>query len=165
MSIQDIRNELDAFELVKCGLRHELVKLDAETKLPLKHTSSIETQFQRIDLCSNIIRNKRLGCAHSASNVNFNRLIDALNTENTEIKTIQKKINDQILDIYALDHKKGDLEKEYAICLDKQMSTQDVDKQLKECITIHSAYIDNLKTLKTNLITSIDTLLLASNKN
>lgn len=165
MTRQEIKQKLEAFELVQCGLKHELVKLDLGTKLPIKLTSSQDTEYQRISLCQLTDRQKRLGCAHSSSNAHFNRLIDALQTENLEIKTIQKKINNQIFNIYMLDHKKGDLEKEYAICLDNQLTTQSTKQQLKECIALHRTYMDNLKSLKNELITSIDTILLNSNKN
>lgn len=164
MTIKDIKQNIEAFELVPCGLKHELVKLDADSKRPIKHSISDKNQYQRIELCSLSDRNKRLGCAHSASNARFNRLIDQLETDDDIVIELQKNINAVIFKIYMLDHKKGDLEKEYAICLDKNITTQKIKEQLNECITLHKTYINNLKDLKNSLITLIDTMLLSSNK-
>ena len=78
MTLQDIKRHIETFELVPCGLKHELVKLDSNSKLPIKHTISGRRSIQRIELCPLSDRNKRLGLRAFGLECKFYRLIDQL---------------------------------------------------------------------------------------
>ncbi|ARV14485.1 hypothetical protein [Polaribacter sp. SA4-12] len=160
MTLHDIKSNLEDFELFQCGMYHEKVRLDPKTKLPLKTNIIGENQFLRIDLCNSKLRKKRLGCAHSSANLNFNELINKIEIDSIHIKEIQIKINETILNIYELDHKKGNLEKEFAEVLLNTIpnleTRNNIQNKIGICISLHRDYIATLKVLKDELINIID---------
>ena len=136
--------------------------MDAQTGQPIIKSSSIESYYERVPLCEITVRSKRLGCAHSSSNNNFLHLIDELKTDDQEIVKLKREISDLIIQIYALDHKKGDLEKELVDSLsidDVKIMQVRVKVKLAECIQSHRKLIDELNTHRTNLILRLDQLM------
>lgn len=162
MTILQIKNKIEQFQVIKCDMYHEKVKVDAQTGHPIMKSSTIESYYERVPLCEITVRSKRLGCAHSSSNNNFLHLIDEINTDDQEIVKLKKEISDLIIQIYALDHKKGDLEKELMDSLSndevKKMQIN-VKEKLADCILAHRKLMDELKILKTNLILRLDQLM------
>lgn len=160
MILHEIKSNLEEFELFQCGMYHEKVRLDTKTKLPLKTNIIGDNQFLRIDLCNSKLRKKRLGCAHSSANYNFNELINKIEIDSIHIKEIQRKINETILNIYELDHKKGNLEKDFAeivLNIIPNLETRNnIQNKIGVCINLHRNYIDTLKVLKEELINIID---------
>ena len=166
MDIKEARIKIEAFELVPCGLYHELVERDANNQ-PVMNTFSEENTFQRIQLCPSAIRRKRLGCAHSVSNTNFNDILNPLAEQFEEIKELQTKANNVILNIYALDHKKGDLEKEVAEQLIgmSSRSKEAINADIKRCIADHTEQVHALQNIKLLLLEAMDLILLNSTSN
>lgn len=161
MTVSEIRQQIEQFELFQCGLYHEKVQLNSVTLSPIKTSVLDEEHYQRVELCKLEDRRKRLGCAHSISNNRFMSLIEGLDTDNSEIKDLQIKIDDVLLQIYTLDHVKGELEKEFAVSLEnnpEESVKNDIQIRLKECISTHSGFINELSGLKKELITAIDRL-------
>ncbi len=161
MTFLQIKNKIEQFHIVKCDMYHEKVKLD-KTGQPIIKSSSNESYYERVPLCEITERSKRLGCAHSSSNSNFIHLIDEFKTDDQEIIKFKKEISDLINQIYALDHKKGDLEKEIVVSfiVDKVKEKQTkINEELGDCILLHRKLMDELKTLKANLILRLDQLM------
>ncbi|QNM86531.1 hypothetical protein H9W90_05275 [Polaribacter pectinis] len=156
MTIPEIKNELEKFTVFKCGLKHELVKLDSKTKHPVKKIVSNKEIYERVALCNSSKRAYRLGCAHSNSNLKFNQLVSSIQIDNLEIKRILNEINQVISKIYLLDHEKGNLEKEFAICLENPSnSIVEIESSINSCKTTHNNYMNDLHLLKTALLSFI----------
>lgn len=162
MTILQIKNKIEQFQVIKCDMYHEKVKLDTQTGQPIIKTSSNESYYERVPLCKITERSKRLGCAHSSSNNNFLHLIEELKTDDQEIFNLKKGISNLIIQIYALDHKKGDLEKELADSLGidevKKMQVK-VKEKLSDCIKSHRKLMDELNKHRTKLILRLDQLM------
>ena len=158
MTLSEIKQKLNAFQLIHCGLKHEEVLLDDKTRLP-RMTGAIDEQvYKRQDLCAN--RKQRLGCAHSPANDHFKKLLDEIQANDPKIEKLKKEFNDLVLQIYMLDHKKGNLEKSFAESLETDNSSgllpSDIQKELAACKQLHSKYINELGIIKSGVIQRID---------
>ena len=161
MTILQIQKKIKQFQVVKCDMYHEKIKLDIKTGQPILKETSNGSSYERVNLCGVVQRSKRLGCAHSSSNNSFLNLIDGLKTNNQEIINIKKRISDLILQIYTLDHKKGELEKELVISNnldDVKEKTIKVQEALTDSVLTHRKIMDELKMLKTKLILHLEGL-------
>lgn len=161
MTLLQIKEKLEQFQVVKCDMYHEKIKLDIKTGQPISKETSNGSSYERVNLCGVVERSKRLGCAHSSSNNNFLNLIDELKTNDQEIINFKKRISDLILQIYTLDHKKGELEKELVISNsldDAKEKTIKVQEALTDSILAHRKIMNKLKTLKTKLILHLEEL-------
>lgn len=160
MTLKEVKNKLQSFELFQCGMYHEKIKLDSKTKIPLKSTIQNDCSYLRENLCNIKLREKRLGCAHSPVNNRFNDLINEINIDSNQVKKIQINFNKTILDIYELDHKKGNLEKELAEILLKNSPKIETKKRhlnkIDASINFHKKYINDLRFLKNELMNIID---------
>ena len=163
MELAEVKEKLENFQLVQCGLSHEKVRLNPETSLPIKVKISEEEIFQRRDLCPADQRKKTLGCAHSSSNIAFERLIEDIASKDDTISLLKQRLNFQISEIYQLDHKKGDLEKARAklmtrdlLCSERALIRN--DQEIKQCIALHRSQIKNLGAIKSAIIDRIDEL-------
>ncbi|MCL7754225.1 hypothetical protein MPF13_10670 [Polaribacter sp. Z022] len=160
MILNQIKKELNEFEIFKCEMYHEKVKTNSITKLPIKKCVDGKDVFIRVKLCNINLRQKRLGCAHSSVNLRFNALLDKIKVDTNKVNKIKIKFNQTINNIYLLDHKKGNLEKEYAnlllrnnIDLNKKHNLQN---KIEDCVLIHNNYLNTLSLLKVELIKIIN---------
>lgn len=161
MTTLQIKNKIEQFQVVKCDMYHEKIKLDIQTGQPVLKGTSNDSYYERVNLCGIVERSKRLGCAHSSSNNSFLNLIDELKTDDQEIINLKKRISNLILQIYTLDHKKGELEKELVISIsfdDIQEKTIKIQEALTDSIMAHRKIMDELKMLKTKLILYLEEL-------
>lgn len=163
MTLTEIKQNLNSFQLIQCGLSHEAVQLDSKTNLPIM-TGAIDKQFyKRVALCNLKDRKQRLGCAHSSANDKFNKLIDRLPENDEVIKKLKKEFNDVVLQIYMLDHKKGDLEKKYAellvLCDSSILTSSGIQKEFDSCKLTHKKYINQLSYIKSGIIERIDEMI------
>jgi len=163
MTLSEIKQNLNGFQFVHCGLSHEAVLLDRKSNLPVKNEISDENIYKRVDLCSLIDRKQRLGCAHSSANDTFNKLIDELPEKDFIIEKFRKQFNELIFQIYMLDHKKGNLEKNFAEAIDPsnscELSSSNIQKELDACKHTHSIHIDQLSEIRSCIIQRIDKLI------
>jgi len=161
MTILQIKNKIEQFQVVKCDMYHEKIKLDIQTGQPILKGTSHDSYYERVNLCGIAERSKRLGCAHSSSNNSFLNLIDELKTNDQEIINFKKRIRSLILQIYTLDHKKGELEKELVISIsvdDVKEKNIKIQKELTDSILAHRKIMNELKLLKTKLILHLEEL-------
>lgn len=163
ISLSEIRQNLNEFQLIQCGLKHEGVILDSKTHLPLKTGPLNEEIYKRVDLCNLKDRNQRLGCSHSFANSAFNRSIEELSKKDPIVEKLKEQFNEIVLKIYLLDHKKGNLEHTFAETLEInsscELSSSDVEKELDTCVQIHSEYINQLGNIKSDIIQHIDAII------
>lgn len=155
---QEIIEKIEEFEVFQCGLYHEKVKIDTTTKLPVKSNSVDEDCFSRVNLCDSRLRRKRLGCAHSSANYQFNNLINSIGIITDDIKETKDTLNATILKIYQLDHKKGDLEKEFAKAIQNKDTDlkKSIQNKISNCIKLHKTFMNTLNVLKTDIIRKLN---------
>jgi len=139
---------------------HEKIKMDT-TGQPILNRTSNDSYYERMNLCGTSERSKRLGCAHSSSNNNFLNLIDQLKTDDQKIVDLKKEICNLILQVYTLDHKKGELEKELVISLSNHNVKKEsikIQERLTDSILTHRKLMDELKMLRNMLILRLEEL-------
>ncbi len=155
-SPSEIKQELSTFVTVQCGLYHEKVALNPETKMPIITQIDSEVACTRVQLCPANLRSKRLGCAHSFANDNFNKLINELESENSEITELQAKIKQIILKIYMLDHEKGNLEKDHAKSVmfhsSNKSQQENIQTKIEQCLAQHFILISELESTKNKIL-------------
>ncbi|MBL4705953.1 MAG: hypothetical protein JKY54_15615 [Flavobacteriales bacterium] len=163
MNLFEIKQDLEKFQLVQCGLYHEKVAFNGETKMPISKGIGNQQEFKRVNLCDLSDRRKRLGCAHSMSNANFNQLIKDLALKDKSIGLLNLKFNVVVNSIYQLDHRAGYLEKDHATSLTPNnshpISTSEIEKELLEVKAIHFGYISQLEGIKSDIILRINEML------
>ncbi|MFT5779209.1 MAG: hypothetical protein ACI837_002166 [Crocinitomicaceae bacterium] len=167
MTLLEIKETLEEFKLVHCGLSHEAVQIDPQTGMAEKLGSSGELGvYQRVQICEGPLRHYRLGCAHSTANKRFVEIIESTAKSDASIEQQLMEFNRVTSSIYALDHRVGNLEKDRAELLDSSIeiarTSAEVKSELAECKLIHRGYINELDTIKTAAITRIDELIHAS---
>ncbi|MEE9407383.1 MAG: hypothetical protein V3V28_04825 [Polaribacter sp.] len=161
MTILQIKNKIKQFQVVKCDMYHEKIKLNNKTSQPILNTTSNDFSYERMSLCAKNKRSERLGCAHSSSNNSFINLIEELKIENQEIDSLKKRISDSILQVYSLDHIKGELEKELVISLSQNSLKNKsiiIQEKLTDSILTHRKIMEELKLLKDRLILRLEKL-------
>lgn len=127
----------------KCRLRHERVQIDAESNLPVtRHIP--ETVFDRIGLCTWEIRNERVSCGHTTAHLVLLDAIEILESENRIKEDLRADLDSVLNQIYQLDHKKGDAEKDLAMAIEKRETGADngFDKTLETA----AAAIDEIES-------------------
>lgn len=164
MTLPEIRENLEHFKVVKCKLSHEVVAMDRNSGKALKTEVSGETVYSRVNLCAINERKIRLGCAHSSANHSFNELLNKLPKNDSILEGLQKEFNDVVLQIYQLDHVKGNLERDFALNSDVNfsgtISEQEIRFKLNECEDLHGKSMDRLDSLRKALIKRIDELII-----
>nr|WP_321225410.1 hypothetical protein [uncultured Psychroserpens sp.] len=115
--ITQILKTVKSFKVVQCQMHHEKVVVDTHGK-PMFNSIENALVFKRVNLCKAAIRQKRLGCAHSSSNLNFEYILDDLKTIvphcTRQISELKKEFKTIVSKIYAIDHKVGNVEHEIA---------------------------------------------------
>ena len=163
MTLSELKQQLKHFKVVPCELYHELVALDKDSGLPLKTDATGTTLYQRVSLCDVEERKQRLGCAHSVSNVQYNNLLNALDPKDDTITALQETFNKTVLNIYKLDHDKGDLEKAYAETLEPNYNgrhtIEAVNQRIADCKAVHNSLMKTLEDIRVCINERIDQLI------
>ncbi|MCD2260746.1 hypothetical protein [Psychroserpens luteolus] len=163
-NISNLLEKIQAFQVVKCNMHHERVAFDSHKK-PIYRQTDKDIFFDRVSLCDVKHRKLRLGCAHSSVNMNFIRLLESLEQElpqqSPQFLVFKETFNDLISKIYALDHKKGQLEHDLALF--KITSDIDGNEQLKTVSKTlkaeHEMLMDQLLVIKSDIELFIKTIL------
>ena len=154
--ITQFLEKIQAFQVVTCNMHHERVAFDKDRQ-PLYKKTGDNISFTRQRLCNLTLRKERLGCAHSNANMNFIRLLDDLATHlptySNQILRFKHNCSTLITNIYKLDHEKGQLEHNLALCkLTVNLHQEDqlavISKQLKDR---HEQLMEELSVLKSDI--------------
>lgn len=161
MSLSEIKSTIENFRTVECGLYHETVTTDEQG--PKKKVIAEEEIFERVSLCKNEDRRVRLGCAHSMANSEFDRILGSTQLQQPEIQELRKEFNRICMEIYRLDHKMGDLQKEYAQFLDVgeegSIKFNGIEKEIKEARDAHGKFIRELTKIRDKVLVQIDEIM------
>jgi len=158
MTLVEIKQQIEAFQIVHCNLHHEVVRRDAHG-MPVKATVGGEEIFERVQLCKN--RAQRLGCAHSGANIRFKSIFASLEEADEIINKLLVAFDKTIISIYELDHQKGFLEKDLAenfLFVEKTIAN--IQEEMKDCILNHDKKMTELEDIKSAILLRIDELIL-----
>lgn len=154
--------ELNKFEIVQCGLRHEDIRYDQKSGIPQKRFVGETVYYERNNLCDSSLRKIRLGCAHAPSNIHFNELVKSVAAGNEQIGEQLETFDDLITQIYALDHEKGEWDKKRANCREMEQvpkaEMEKIEAHLSGVDVRHRLLIDQLTQIKKDLLQSITRL-------
>ena len=151
-----ILENVKSFQVVKCQMHHEKVAI-GENDIPLYAEQDGILAFNRVNLCDNKHRRWRLGCAHSTVNTNFEHVLKDLEKTlphfSSQISALRHKFKAVILEIYALDHKVGNLEHDLA---SKKLSGEnsEVSKILESLNKVkaeHSLLMERLSKIRSEI--------------
>ena len=155
-NIVEILEIIQSFQIVQCQMHHEKVAVDVNTR-PIHNSLNGTLVFDRVNLCDKTLRNKRLGCAHSGANLNFERVLEQLETTlpqcKDQISKFTSAFTSVVTNIYALDHKVGYLEHDLAVCkLNFDTCGKDrLQNALHELKKDHREYMNLLLKIKTDI--------------
>ncbi|MEO0339583.1 MAG: hypothetical protein AAF242_10250 [Bacteroidota bacterium] len=166
MNLIETKEWIRSYKVNHCGLFHEEVLLDPKTNRPL-FTGSLENPiYKRTNLCDSTTRKKTLGCAHSSANMTFDQLMDDLPKEDPIFSLQRDQLQETFFQIHMIDHKKGNLEKDVADCLNSEIIAKQRLEEVRAAIEIckkeHSQLLDQLAGLQSKILERIDELI-ASN--
>ena len=117
--IPELLEAIQSFQILQCEMQHEKVAIGLDRN-PIHNFQDGVIVFDRVNLCDIKHRNRRLGCAHSCANTNFERVLDDLVIRLpqyvNQILAFKNEFKSVITLIYGLDHKVGNLEHDLAIC-------------------------------------------------
>ncbi|WP_298900283.1 hypothetical protein [uncultured Psychroserpens sp.] len=154
--ITHLLKKIQEFQVIKCNMHHERVVFNANRK-PVYRKTANEYFFDRVNLCDAKLRKQRLGCAHSSVNQNFAKVIDDLAQQlpkkAQQILRFKKQCNNIVNKIYQLDHEKGQLEHDLALCkltpdTHQENQLEVVSKLLKHR---HGILMDELSVMKSDI--------------
>lgn len=137
-------------------MHHEKVASDTDA-IPIHNVQDDTIVFNRVSLCNIKHRNKRLGCAHSKVNVNFQKVLDNLETTfpqgKNQISKFKNEFESVIMKIYTLDHKVGHLE--HDIAMSKLNNDTNKETQLLKSMRLlkveHKSLMNQLSKIKSDI--------------
>jgi hypothetical protein len=154
--IVQILETIQSFQIVQCQMHHEKVALDVNDK-PIHNVQDDTMIFDRVNLCHKAIRNKRLGCAHSGANLNFEHVLEQLKIAlpkcTNQISEFISAIRSTVIKIYTLDHQVGYLEHDIAVCK-LNCDTYGKDKLEQSLVVLkanHKEYMSLLFKIKADI--------------
>ena len=155
-NIVQILETIQSFKIVQCQMHHEKVLTDSEEN-PIHNLLDDSLVFDRVNLCDATLRSKRLGCAHSGANLNFERVLEQLETAlpqcTNQISGFKNEFKLLITKIYTTDHKVGHLEHDLALCkLNSNTYGKDNLEQSLRLLKIdHRELMNLLSKIKTDI--------------
>jgi hypothetical protein len=152
--LKSLKAEVERYTLKKCNLYHEKIAHDSISGKPVQKRIGEEKYFERVGFCPLAVREKRLGCAHSAINARFGHLLKSLQLYDSEFLLLWEKFDRTINRIYALGHQKGDLEKELV-----GNPVKGTAQKIKKIKSEHSKLIDEIMTIRNETLERINGLL------
>lgn len=150
---------LKTFQTFSCGLMHEQVQeLRAET---ITDECDIdEVRAVRKGFCDAAMRRRTLGCAHSIANFNFSSLADKAYDMGLLQGALPPAalIDTLVAQIYLMDHEKGRVEKEKALAVLRQDTTEmrRTENAIRDIITRHGHAVAELEQLRCDMIQQIE---------
>ncbi|WP_040281250.1 hypothetical protein [Psychroserpens damuponensis] len=158
--ISELLKRLHDFEVVQCQMLHEKVAVDGSGH-PIGNIFDDTLVFNRVNLCKQSLRNKRLGCAHSRVNLKFEQFLDDLKTAlpncMSQISGYKTEFQTVVAKIYELDHKVGYLEHDIALC-ELNIDTCGKDK-LQQSLRVLKTNHGKLMTLLSKIKSDIEELI------
>lgn len=155
--LEDLYNQLKQYEVRQCKMVHEKVKM--YNNAPLIHKVENGYECVRQGLCPKEIREFRLGCAHAISNYNFEKQLQELCDYGADFDEYRGQLSRLFFAIYALDHKKGELEKASAISFNDPERSAEIRNKIQDAIEKHNGLMEELEHLRTKVLSSIESLL------
>lgn len=155
-NIVQILETIQSYQIVQCQMHHEKVAMDVDAN-PIHNRLDDAIVFNRVNLCDAKHRNKRLGCAHSGINLNFERVLEQLQTLlpqcKKQISGFKKEFKTVVAKIYALDHKVGHLEHDLAACKLKfdACGKDKLEHTLQQLKTEHRQLMNLLSKIKSDI--------------
>ncbi|MDG5490029.1 hypothetical protein [Psychroserpens sp. SPM9] len=155
-SILQTLEALRSFQIVQCQMHHEKVATDQRNH-PKYNLQDGVIVFNRVNLCDAKLRNKRLGCAHSKANLNFETVLDTLISNLPQCKhqmsTLKSEFKSVVTKIYALDHRVGHIEHERSLCQLNSDSKKEANltESLGVLKTEHHVLMNQLLKIKTDI--------------
>ncbi|WP_156817092.1 hypothetical protein [Rubritalea marina] len=149
-------------------MKHEKVQRSNNGIDPLPCSLSGEG-FKRFQYCSNAIRSKRLGCAHTTARIRMLQILDDLPTrvapekQIEQWKSIVQELEQSIIDV---DRKKSDAELAHAIQSAEiqreatkkseiQGKLANTAAHIAELIKTHNHYLDKLERLRNEVLDTL----------
>lgn len=153
--LKEVYQALSMFKVLKCDMVHEKVLSNKATGLPQKNIST--SGFERMGLCPKSIRDFRLGCAHTVSNHNFMKHVRQLAESLQEFEKYPSELDRIFLEIYKIDHLKGDLEKGLAESLFEEDDSNRgrTEDSINEVLKDHRQLLDKLDVLRSMILLSL----------
>lgn len=160
------RQKLLVTQAIKCGLKHEVVKLNKEGQsIKLGHPDV--TSYERLGFCSAELRHNNITCAHTQSRYTLREALIALKNVDPDstkkYNTLEKHLNVLENTIHQLDISKGDEEKALAILRDEGRETgklANIESEIEDIKSLHNASVEAMDMLKNEVIKSIDLVLI-----
>lgn len=158
--LYELRQSIEKFRIVSCGLNHETLVADKVSGLPVFYDLSGQKVFSNIGFCQRKERGSFLQCAHSMA---WYRFLDCLNDlklidQTGDLYLPVEQVKEVMLRIFELDHQKSTLEKRKANLLyePNNEAVQQTDHKITECFKEHSDYVRTLEMQRKLILQSID---------
>lgn len=167
-----LREEVSTLCVVKCRMSHERVVRDAASGLAVMCRIP-ENSYQRVGLCTDELRAKRLGCSHTSARIKLDEAINVLGMSYGENNSGSMELSSQLAllnnAIHLLDHRKGEAEKKLARILDEAYraggawdigeKVREVENEVWEMEQLHDEYVEQIGRLRDRVVNEIDKLM------
>jgi len=158
--LHSLKIQLLEYKTFECKLRHEGVINVQQNEGTDSAGVSLEPSIINAGFCSHNFRSVTINCAHTTATVKFKDLLRKISHEITDFKVdlYIKAIDDLLCGIYMLDHKKGSLEKEYALAEFYNKVTIEHEKlklEISSLVQQHSKLVAELELLRQTIITDL----------
>lgn len=158
--LQNLRQLISGFDLVKCLMHHEKIKRESDGLYPVLN-AAVDHGFQRVPFCTAEVRGKRLACAHTGARNRLTRALEGLSEtvfSPDQVAQWKDRISQLEFKIVHLDWKKGDMEKEHArqskeFCdgggqvSEAEEAFREIDGTIRDLVDKHCVCVDRLSEL------------------
>ncbi len=162
--LQALKIQLAQYKTFDCQLRHENI-IDVESNEGIDSMGlPLEPIVNRVGFCNHGFRSVAISCAHTTAAFKFKSLVEKISqqVEMPQNDVCIKDFDDLLCEIYLLDHKKGSLEKEYALAefydesgIEQEYIRLEINKIEKQ----HSKLIAELELLRQTILTTLKQLI------
>jgi len=165
--LQTLKTQLSQYKTFDCKLRHEQI-INVEFNASTDHAGiPLQPITSRVGFCSRDARNQFVSCAHTTAAVNFKSILDNIKliAEFDKFDSFKQSIEALTTQIYVLDHKKGDFEKQYAYAKfnDKPLAEcEKIKTMLNQTVETHSSCVQQLELLRQAIMNELDKILYSS---
>ncbi|WP_158996388.1 hypothetical protein [Mucilaginibacter sp. L196] len=162
--LQALKTQLAQYKTFDCKLRHENI-IDVGSSEGIDSMDlPLEPIVNRVGFCNHSFRSVAISCAHTTAALKFKNLIGKISqqVEIPQNDLLIKTFDDLLCEIYLLDHKKGNLEKEYAFVefYDKSgVDREEIKLEINKVGEQHSKLVAALELLRQTILTALDQLI------
>ncbi len=179
--LEELRNSINGFEAIKCGMRHEAVQRVAGSIEPLPN-EIVDHGFLRCEYCPRERRQKHVACAHTNAR---NVMLDAVRTlqDDDKLPVDQRRpqdltqLNDDLVQldvsIFQLDQRRSDIELEHAeiarqVCqaqaagrddVPLKQQYNDIGAEITRMESLHDEYVDQAAAIRDQLLARLNSAL------